>query len=86
MVRLRPRVVRRTRGTKGISIRGTLRHLLLLRSNTSTITVSITITKAKMVVCLSYEAVWLRYAAVVCWRSAASFDDIENGLFLKPLP
>lgn len=29
-------------------------------------------------------AVWLRFAAVVCWRSAAFFfDDTVNGLFLK---
>lgn len=32
----------------------------------------------------SARAVWLRFAAAVCWRSAAFFfDDTTNKLFLK---
>ncbi|PQP94437.1 hypothetical protein Pyn_35345 [Prunus yedoensis var. nudiflora] len=43
-------------GTKGISMRGTLRLRLHSSNTNSTITTSIRITKNKMVVCLSYEA------------------------------
>lgn len=57
-LRLHPHMVRlrRTRGTKGISMRGTLRLRLHSSNTSSTITTSIRITKNKMVVCLSYEA------------------------------
>ncbi|XP_058179920.1 uncharacterized protein LOC131298460 [Rhododendron vialii] len=61
-----------TRDTKGISVKGTLRHRRSHLSLTKSTIVSITNTNTSPVVSRSFEAVLLRFVAAVCWRSAAS--------------
>ncbi|KAH0969580.1 hypothetical protein GBA52_028506 [Prunus armeniaca] len=66
--------LRRTKGTKGISMRGTLR----LRPPTAAIPAALSLRHQNY---QEQDGFWLRYVAVVCWRSAASsFDDNGNGL------
>ncbi|KAK9271855.1 hypothetical protein L1049_002220 [Liquidambar formosana] len=64
-------LVHRMKGTKDISMKGTLHHLHL--SNISIATTSIIIIKISLAASHFYKAVWLRFAAAVCWRNAASF-------------